>query len=206
MILRPDFQDPRRLERELAPLSAQDRLRFVCGRGRIILTTSFGPTSGALLGLARETGLRFPIVTVRHGHETARTLELAQFFEQRFCLDLRVYGGSKEPVPEFGSPAFRRYCRKVKEQPLRAALKETGATIWLSGLMHDESVRREALPLVRRRYGVLAVYPILDWRHSDAIEYCVRHDIPVNDDYYDPCKGPRQDLECGIHLDERHGN
>jgi len=206
VILRPDFQDPRRLERELAPLGAQDRVRLVCERGCTILTTSFGPTSGALLGLVRETGIRVPVVTVRHGHETRQTLEMARFFEREFSLNLQVYSVPKEPVPEFGTPGFRRYCRKVKEEPLRAALRRTGATIWLSGLMHDESARRDALPLVRRRYGVLAVYPILDWRQSDALEYCLRRDIPVNNDYYDPCKGPSQDLECGIHFDQDHGN
>ncbi|MGH9436832.1 MAG: hypothetical protein ACRD22_02815, partial [Terriglobia bacterium] len=51
------------------------------------------------------------------------------------------------------------------------------------------------------RHGAIAIYPILDWKSDQALEYCIKNDLPVNNDYFDPCKGPDQSLECGLHED-----
>jgi hypothetical protein len=55
------------------------------------------------------------------------------------------------------------------------------------------------------RGGVLAVYPMLDWSPMQAIDYCIAQKLPMNEDYYDPSKGPRQDQECGIHTRAMEG-
>ncbi|GEM_PF-2224828 len=200
----PTDETARRITAVLAPLGARERVRRIVewfGQG-VVLTTSFGPVSGALLTIAAEVFPQMRVVTIRHGHETRRTLELATHFTRTLGLNLYVYEQGREPVPPVGSAAFSSYCRRVKVLPLRRALRDMQARVWISGLMHDESRARSALPLVRLRYGILAAYPILDWRQEDALSYCLQREIHVNEDYYDPCKGPGQNLECGIHFNE----
>jgi phosphoadenosine phosphosulfate reductase len=55
------------------------------------------------------------------------------------------------------------------------------------------------------RGGILAVYPMLDWTAMQAIDYCLAHHLPMNEDYYDPSKGVQQDKECGIHTQVLEG-
>lgn len=86
-------------------------------------------------------------------------------------------------------------------RPMRQALATESAKIWFSGVMHDETGERRVMSLVRKRLGIVAVYPILDWCTQDAAIYCEKHDLPVNRDYFDPCKGPDQRIECGLHTD-----
>ena len=200
----PTVETARRITAVLAPLSARERIRRVVewfGQD-VVMTTSFGPVSGALLTIATEVFPRMCVVTIRHGHETRRTLELAEHFTHTLGLNLHICEQAREPVPPVGTAAFSSYCRRIKVLPLRRALHDLRAQVWISGLMHDESRVRSALPLARLRHGVLAVYPILDWRHQDALFYCLQREIHVNEDYYDPCKGPGQNLECGIHFNE----
>ena len=88
---------------------------------------------------------------------------------------------------------------KVKVRPLQQALQSLGIRAWFAGVMHDKLEGRDSLPYVRNRLGAIVVYPILDWRSTDAARYCREQDLPWNHDYWDPCKGWHQKLECGLH-------
>ncbi len=165
----------------------------------VILTTSFGPTAGVMLKLVTDVLPDMRVVTIVHGHETERTRELLQVYAERFRLNLRTHQAPRLPVPEEGTEALAHFQRVVKFEPLQAALKAEAPKVWLSGVMRAETQERRHFPFARMRGGILAVYPMLDWDEMGAIDYCIAHKLPMNEDYYDPSKGPRQDQECGIH-------
>ena len=193
--------DSTRLTKELEALDAPARVRRMVERyGRdVILTTSFGPTAGVMLKLVTEALPDMRVVTIVHGHETERTRELMDLYRKQYRLNLKLYPAPRLPVPEEGTPAFVHFTKAVKFEPLQAALKAEAPRVWLSGVMRDESEERRHFPFARMRGGILAVYPMLDWTSLQAIDYCLAHKLPMNEDYYDPSKGVQQDKECGIH-------
>ena len=194
-------------DRQLEPLDAPARIRrMVQEFGRdVILTTSFGPTAGVMLMLVTDVLPDMRVVTIVHGHETERTRELMQLYSGRLKLNLKVYQAPQLPVPEVDTPEFAHFQRVVKFDPLQAALRAEAPKIWLSGVMREETAERRYFPFARMRGGILAVYPMLDWAPMDAIDYCLAQKLPMNEDYYDPSKGPRQDQECGIHTRAMEG-
>lgn len=194
-------------DRQLEPLDAPARIqRMVREFGRdVILTTSFGPTAGVMLKLVTEALPDMRVVSIVHGHETERTRELMEFYGRRYRLNLKVYQAPRLPVPEVDTPKFAHFQRAVKFDPLQEALKAEAPKVWLSGIMREETDERRYFPFARMRGGILTVYPILDWTPLQAIDYCIAHKLPMNEDYYDPSKGPRQDLECGIHTRAMEG-
>lgn len=194
-------------DRQLEPLDASARVRrMVLEFGRdVILTTSFGPTAGVMLKLVTDVLPDMRVVTIVHGHETERTRELMDLYRKRLRLNLKVYEAPHLPVPEVDTPEFAHFQRTVKFDPLQEALKAEAPKAWLSGVMREETAERRYFPFARMRGGILAAYPILDWKPMDAIDYCIVQKLPMNEDYYDPSKGPRQDQECGIHTRAMEG-
>ena len=194
-------------DRQLEPLDAAGRIRrMVREFGRdVILTTSFGPTAGVMLKLVTDVMPDLRVVTIVHGHETERTRELMDLYSRRYRLNLKVYRAPHLPVPEVDTPEFAHFQRVVKFDPLQEALKAEAPKAWLSGIMREETTERRYFPFARMRGGILAVYPILDWTPMQAIDYCIAQKLPMNEDYYDPSKGPRQDQECGIHTRAMEG-
>lgn len=169
---------------------------------RAVVTTSFGPTSAVLLDLAARIYPNITVLNIRHGHETGETLAFIEECCRRFPLDLRVIEAPHLPVPTMGSEEFNSFQQETKVKPLRMALRRMGTWFWLSGVMHDETQVRGSMEMARVRHGSIAIYPILDWTNDEALEYCISNDLPINSNYHDPCKGPDQTLECGLHYDQ----
>ena len=196
----------RRLATALRPLSAERRIARIIdryGHGAVI-TTSFGPTSAVLLHMISAACPGIRVIHVRHGHETAGTLRFAEQCRKRFPIDLRVYEAPRLPVPAWDTAEFAEFCRAIKVEPMQRALAQENAGIWFAGLIHHETMERRRMLMAQKRLGAIAVYPILDWCLQDAILYCESFDLALNTDYFDPCKGPDQKLECGLHATAQH--
>ncbi|MHB1544396.1 MAG: phosphoadenosine phosphosulfate reductase family protein [Gammaproteobacteria bacterium] len=185
----------------LRPISAERRIaRIMDAFGReTVITTSFGPTSAVLLHMVSRVCPGVRVIHVRHGHETPGTLHFAEQCRKRFPIDLHIYEAPRLPVPAWDTAEFAEFCRAIKVEPMQRALVQEKAAIWFAGLIHDETVERRRMLIAQERLGAIAVYPILDWCVQDAILYCESFDLALNGDYFDPCKGPDQKLECGLH-------
>jgi phosphoadenosine phosphosulfate reductase len=166
----------------------------------LILTTTFGRTSGAMIKLATDALPGIRVITIRHGYETPRTLELADHYTKRFQLNLKVVEAPRLPVPEEGTPAFETFKHAIKVETFERMLQQERPRAWLSGVMREETPERRTFDFVADRGSVLAIYPILDWSEIDAREYCIAHGLPMNENYYDPCKGRSQKAECSLHI------
>lgn len=196
----------RRLAAALRPLSAQRRIvRIFEQYGRAtVIATSFGPTSAVLLHMVSKIFPGIRVIHVRHGHETPATLRFAEQCRTQFPIELRVYEAPRLPVPAWETAEFAAFCRAIKVEPMQRALAQENATIWFSGLIHHETIERRHMLMAQPRLGAIAVYPILDWCLQDATLYCENSGLSMNTDYFDPCKGPDQKLECGLHTTAMH--
>jgi phosphoadenosine phosphosulfate reductase len=195
-----------RLVMALSPVSAQRRVARIIDEfgSEAAITTSFGPTSAVLLHMVSAIYPGIRVIHVNHGHETEGTVRFAQLCQERLQINLRVYEAPRVSIPAWGTPEFAEFCRIVKVEPMQQALEKEHVKVWFAGLIHDETVERRHMSLVRVRLGRIAVYPILDWCLQDMLIYCKANDLPLNDDYFDPCKGPEQKLECGLHFVTDH--
>lgn len=166
--------------------------------GRLILPTSFGKTSPFLLKHVAEIIPDITVVTIRHGYESPRTLELAGWYERELDLDLRVYEAPRLPVPEEGTPEFAEFQRRVKVEPFQQALDDLLPRAYFSGRMRHQSLGRAGLPFVEDRGSVLAINPIADVSGQAVETFLAETGLPVDDAYFDPAKGMGQDLECRL--------
>jgi len=194
--------DIEEISRQFEPLKAKQRIAraYQLFGDDLILSTSFGLTAGVMLKLATDVYPDIRVLTVRHGYESPRTLELADHFVHLFNLNLKVYEAPKLLIPDDDSPEFDAFKRRVKVEPFRMALESEKPRAWLSGVMREETLERKTFDYVMPKKGTLAIYPILDWTQIHAEEYCLAHALPLNTSYYDPSKGSQQNKECGLHL------
>lgn len=191
------------LAKRLPSLPAHERIAMLIALfgSKTVLTTSFGATSAALLHIVSRITTDITVLNIRHGHETQETLAFIEHCERQFPINLHTEKAPYLPIPKVGSKQFDEFRQATKVAPLRSALSELDVWFWLSGVMHDETESRKNLEMARVRHGVIVVYPILDWTSADALNYCIKHNLPINNHYFDPCKGPEQSLECGLHYD-----
>lgn len=183
------------------PVAERIRMPMALFGRKTVITSSFGPTSAVLLDLASQVCPGITVLNVRHGHETPETLAFIERCEKIFPITLVTVNAPHLPVPTTGGREFDEFRQATKVRPLRDALSGLGAWFWLSGVMHDELETRRTFEMARVRHGAIAIYPILDWTSEQALKYCIDNDLPVNGNYFDPCKGPDQSLECGLHYD-----
>ncbi len=119
--------------------------------------------------------------------------------------------------------ALATYDRIRKVEPMQRALRELGATAWLSGLRSDQTAHRRTLPAVGRQGGRFKILPILDWSTKDVHAYLKAHDLPYHplfeqgyatvgdwhssrpltaaDDHERDTRFRGLKEECGLHLD-----
>jgi phosphoadenosine phosphosulfate reductase len=81
---------------------------------------------------------------------------------------------------EQGLEELSAYNLDNKVEPMNRAIKELGATAWLSGLRRVQAKSRSKLPVVQRQNRTTKVHPIVDWTEKDIYEYMKAHDLPFH--------------------------
>lgn len=188
------------LNRQFEPLAAEERVERAAElfAGELVVASSFGPTAPVLLDVVRQVAPDTPVVTIRHHHETLRTLELVSWYEREFGLDLRIYDAPPLPIPLEGSPAFAEFQRRIKVEPFQEMLDELQPRAYLSGVMRWQSPARTRLPIVEDRGAVIAINPIADLSRAAVDSFFEETSLPTDEMYFDPAKGSSQKLECGL--------
>lgn len=196
-LLAPDVdRDIAALNAEFKRLSPQERIglaRQLFG-DRLVFATTFGPTGPLLLQYAEDT----PVINVRHGHETDKTLEHAEFYTHRFNLRIHTY----EPLDDANLPpkpaGVSDFQWRAKIEPFQRALLEHNARAYISGAMGWQTDERKDWSFVEQQGDVLAIRPLLDMSADDVDRFFEDTGLPRNTDYYDPTKGPDQKQECKL--------
>ncbi len=184
--------DPELLELELGPLDARQLIQWasLVAGDRLVMSTSFGIHSAALLHLVTRVLPEIPVVWVDTGYLPAETYHFAEELTERLSLNLKVYQSRITPARMealYGrlwelkdAEALDHYHRIRKVEPMQRALRELGATAWLAGLRAEQTEHRKTLRRVDRQWGRLKVLPILRWTAKDVHEYLRTHDLPYH--------------------------
>ncbi len=197
---------------------------------RLVMTSSFGGHSAAMLHLVTRVAPRIPVIFLDTGYLFPETYQFAETLRERFDLRLEVYaprmtGARQEAL--FGrlwdgdEADLRRYNQMNKVEPMQRALRELDAAAWLAGLRAEQTEFRAGLRKVDVQNGVYKVHPILDWSKEEVESYLEQHDLPYHPLYIwgytsvgdvhstvpvepdeDDRAGRRlgEKRECGIHL------
>jgi phosphoadenosine phosphosulfate reductase len=166
--------------------------------GRLVVASSFKPTAPYLLEQVRETAPELQIVTVRHHHESLKTLERTNWYKRNSGLRIDVHDAPVLQVPRSGSPAFAEFQRQVKIEPFQELLNKYQARAFISGVMRWQPGERAELPIVQRRGAILAINAIVDVSQEAVEEFCTGAGWSLDELYLDPTKGSDQKLECGL--------
>jgi phosphoadenosine phosphosulfate reductase len=221
-----------RIHRDLACLDAQGRIAWAhrtFGAG-LVMTSSFGAHSAALLHLATRAVPDIPVVLLDTGYLFEETYRFAEHLRERLDLRVEVYAPTSSPARiealhgrlYEGDEADRAlYHRLHKVEPLQRALRDLEATGWLAGVRADQTAHRASLRHVERQDGLFKVHPILDWTTERVEAYLDDHRLPfhplyrwgyrsIGDVHSTRPTGPEEDprdgrdlgprQECGIHL------
>ena len=195
---------------ELRMKDPEEVIRWALDLGEpTIMTTSFGPNSGALLHMLAAVDKSVPVVWADSGYNMRDTYVVAEQLIKTLELDARVYvpavsaerlnvqlGG----IPTLDDPEkHAEFTRIVKLEPFRRALDELSPKVWISGIRHGETELRKNLDILSYdNDGILKVAPIFFWSDERLDRYMEQYELPSCRHYFDPTK-VESGRECGLH-------
>ena len=195
---------------ELRMKDPEEVIRWALDLGEpTIMTTSFGPNSGALLHMLAAVDKSVPVVWADSGYNMRDTYVVAEQLIKTLDLDARVYvpavsaerlnvqlGG----IPTLDDPEkHAEFTRIVKLEPFRRALDELSPKVWISGIRHGETELRKNLDILSYdNDGILKVAPIFFWSDERLDRYMEQYELPSCRHYFDPTK-VESGRECGLH-------
>ena len=221
----------------LSGLSAREIVEWAShkfGDG-LVMSTSFGIQSAVMLHLVTQVRADIPVIWIDTGYLPEETYRFADELTTRLNLNLHVYQSSMSPArmeARYGRlwesdrvEDLDLYDRIRKVEPMNLALRELGATAWLSGLRRDQTQFRENLSHLEADGDHHKVLPILDWTSRDVYEYLEKHHLPYHplfdqgyvtvgdwhssrpitaeDTHARDTRFGGQKQECGIHLPDQ---
>ncbi|MGH1487735.1 MAG: phosphoadenosine phosphosulfate reductase family protein [Cellvibrionaceae bacterium] len=178
---------------------------------KTIVTTNFGPHEAAILHLVSQQASDMPVICVDHGYNTDATYRFADEVIRKLSLNMHYYTpkvtAKRREVIYGGFPsiddeqAHDEFTREVKLEPFNRAMSEFKPEVWLTAIRKEQTPFRDSLDIVTQDIGtgLIKVAPLFYWTELDLEEYLVEHDLPIEDDYFDPTK-VLKDRECGLHV------
>ncbi len=159
------------------------------GKG-LVMSTSFGIQSAVMLGLVTSVVPDVPVVWIDTGYLPVETYRFAEKLIRRLSLNIQVYQSPMSPArmealhgrlwEEGTVEAFNQYDRIRKVEPMQRALKELGATAWLTGLRAKQTDHRQTLDRIEMQGNRYKLLPILHWTSRDVYLYLKSRDLPYH--------------------------
>ncbi len=217
----------------LENLSAADRIGWLAQQfpGELLLSTSLGLQAAVMLDLVTRSAPEVPIVFIDTGYHFTETYHYLDQLEEKIGFDLEVYNpkltAARQEAKwgklwEQGQEGHTRYHLINKIEPMDRALKDHGASIWLSGLRRSQASSRSDRAFAEAQNGTIKVYPILDWSDQEVEQYFASRDLPrhplqkagyvtmgdwhstkkpVNGENREETRFDGSRYECGLHLE-----
>lgn len=155
----------------------------------VVVTTAWQPGGIVILDLLHELGLRPPVIFVDTLFQFPETLELAATLQARYDLDLRIYKpAGLETESEFTATHgealwdsdLDKYQELTKVEPLRRAMRETGAQGWISGRRRDQGGERDQLSILESAGERVKINPLAAWTRKEVWGHILSNNIPYN--------------------------
>lgn len=176
---------------------------------KAIVTTNFRPFEAVILHMLTRVKPDIQVVWMDNGYNTETTYRYVDEVSKLLNLNLLTYLPKRSrahrealegPVPALDDPKHEAFTAEVKLEPFERAIRETAPKVWFTALRAtDTAVRAEMDPVSINPDGLIKVAPLLKWTSKDLWEYMQKHNLPDNEDYFDPTKG-EEHRECGLHL------
>ncbi len=176
----------------LATLGAEDRVRwaFELFGEKLVLSTSFGVQAAVMLHLVTRVVPDIPVVFIDTGYLFPETYRFADELTKRLNLNLKVYNPALTAARQealYGKlwekgdkESLERYNFVNKVEPMNRALKELGATAWLSGLRRAQASTRNHLQVAELQKRTAKVHPIVEWTEKQVYQYLKANDLPYH--------------------------
>lgn len=197
-IQQPKTDDLQALNARLEQASAHERIAWAAetfGSG-LVMSTSFGVQAAVLLHIANEVVPGIPVIFVDTGYLFPETYRFADELTKLLKLNLKSYVPLRTPAHqealdgkrwELGLDGLKDYNFENKVEPMNRALRELGATAWLSGLRRSQSSTRGNLGVVQQQNKTSKIYPIIDWSDRDIYNHLTNNGLnyhPLWDEGY----------------------
>lgn len=175
---------------------------------RSLVTTSFGPFSAVMLHLATQVKPDIPVAWVDSGYNTPETYLYADKLIEDLNLNIHIFTPQRTrayrdalmgDIPKVDTELHKEFTYQVKLEPFERLIEILQPEVWLTAIRKEETDYRKSLDIVSDGpEGIIKVAPFLNWTEVDMEGYLYEHDLPQNENYYDPTKGI-DDRECGLH-------
>ena len=171
--------------------TAQERVNWAADLfgDDLIMTTSFGAQSAAMLHLVTSVLPDIPVVFIDTGYLFPETYRFAAELTERLELNLKKY---RSPISaaeqealhgrlwEQGADGLKTYNFMNKVEPMDRAIKELGARAWLAGLRRSQGESRASRRVVESQNKMTKIYPILDWDDRELHQYLEANGLPYH--------------------------
>lgn len=174
-----------------------------------VIFTNFRPLAVAFLHLVTQPKPDIPVIWVDHGFNTPETYRHIERVVERLNLNLKVFSPKMSAahytavygdIPKVDTPEHDRFSEIVKLEPFNRAMSEIKPDVWLNGIRHDQNAHRKNLNVFTfGSHSTVRVAPMFNLTELDVEEYIYDHDLPDNNDYFDPTK-VEEHRECGLML------
>lgn len=182
--MRTDVIDVEALNRSYKALSPIERIRRVFQEfdaEEILWTSSFGTTSGILLGMVSEVAPGHPLHFIDTTFCFKKTIAYKKQLEELFDLNIisvlpDVKQNLKSRVDNLWDKNPDLCCFLNKVSPFKPY--KAGKKIWISGLMMNQTPFRENLKIFEKRAGILKMHPNIDTTEAEFEQYLIDNNIP----------------------------
>ena len=184
-----EAEDRQKLVQESA--TAQERVNWAADLfgDDLIMTTSFGAQSAAMLHLVTSVLPDIPVVFIDTGYLFPETYRFAAELTERLELNLKKYRSAISAAEqeafhgrlwEQGADGLKTYNFMNKVEPMDRAIKELGARAWLAGLRRSQGESRASRRVVESQNKMTKIYPILDWDDRELHQYLEANGLPYH--------------------------
>lgn len=177
---------------------------------KAIVTTNFRPFEAVILHLLTRVQPDIPVVWMDNGYNTETTYRYVDELTKLLNLNLITYLPKRSRahreaidglVPALDDPRHAAFTEEVKLEPFTRALREMQPEVWFTALRATDTAQRAQMdPVSINPDGLIKVAPLLHWHSKDLWMYMQKHNLPDNEDYFDPTKA-EEHRECGLHLE-----
>ena len=174
---------------------------------KVMTSTTFGHQSAVILHMVTRIKPDAKILWVDTGYNTSATYRFADRLIEQLKLNIEIYAPEMTStrrnvmlggIPDVEDPRHVEFTRQVKLEPFERATRHLETEVWITGIRREQTAYRQGLKIASwSNKGLLKVAPLLNWNQAQLKAYLQEHNLPDEQDYFDPTK-VHDARECGL--------
>lgn len=161
------------------------------GANELVMTSSFGAESAALLHMATQQSPHIRVIFVNTGYLFPETHAFMEQLRLRLNLNVWTYRTRNDPIIWLRNageenPTWRKdvdaCCAANKNEPMERAMRELKPKAWLRGIRRNQAESRKGAKFIdfSNRYDCHSISPLLNWTTRDMFQYMKQYDLPYH--------------------------